>query len=391
MKRILIAALLALAVIPVSGQSAKDWNRIADGMSSALIDRFWGASFEGFQKRYYFNYGSDMSTMTTEHYWPQAHAMDVLVDAYMRTGNQKYSNMFPLWWDGMPRFNFGGRMNPRDPWWNVYVDDMEWHVLAQIRMFEATGKFQYISKARQMYDDWIWPTWGPEDEEPWFGGITWKSDVAKSKNACSNGPAALIAARLCRFYDKAGFNWGKTGEDYLNEAKKIYAWEKKVLFNSETGAVYDNINKEGRVQKRWIFTYNQGTFLGAAHELFLLTGEKQYLDDAVLAANYVIDVMTKDGVLSDAPQGDGGLFHGIFFRYFVKLANEPALDASVREKFGKYLTSLADTMYEEGLNHNTMLYGGRWRQAPADNEAVCLTAHLTGCMLAEAMCVLKND
>ena len=90
-------------------------------------------------------------------------------------------------------------MNPKDPWWNVFVDDMEWIVLAQIRMFESTGEKKYIEKARQVYDDWIWPTWGPEDEAPWFGGITWKTDVAKSKNACSNGPAALIAARLYSF------------------------------------------------------------------------------------------------------------------------------------------------------------------------------------------------
>lgn len=31
-------------------------------------------------------------------------------------------------------------MNPKDPWWNVFVDDMEWIVLAQIRMFESTGE-----------------------------------------------------------------------------------------------------------------------------------------------------------------------------------------------------------------------------------------------------------
>lgn len=240
-----------------------------------------------------------------------------------------------------------------------------------------------------MYDDWIWPTWGPEDEAPWYGGITWKTDVAKSKNACSNGPAALIAARLYRFFNQAKFKEGKAKEAYLNEAVKIYTWEKNTLFDRKTGAIYDNIDKKGRIQKNWIFTYNIGTFLGAAHELYLITGDKQYLDDAVLAASYVTDRMTRNGVLSDATSGDGGLFHGIFFRYFVKLINEDALEAAARKKFHDWFTNLATVMAEEGVNPNTMLYAGSWRKTPADNEPVGLTPHLTGCMLMEAMCVLK--
>lgn len=370
-------------------KDAAYWNKMADGMSQALVKKFWGASYEGYSDRYYFNYVSDLSDLTTAHYWPQAHAMDVVVDAYMRTGDRQYKDLFPLWWEGAPKFNFASKIDPKKAWWNVYVDDMEWMVLAQIRMFECTDNPMYITRARQIYDDWIWPTWGPEDEAPWYGGITWKTDEEKSKNACSNGPAALIAARLYRFYDKAGFKGGLKCEAYLNQAVKIYMWEKNVLFDRKTGAVYDNINQKGEIKRNWIFTYNIGTFLGAAHELYLITGDKQYLDDAILAANYAIGHLTQNGVLSDAPSGDGGLFHGIFFRYFVKLANEESLATDVRRKFHDYLTGLATVMAEEGVNPRTMLYAGRWRKAPADDETVGLTPHLTGCMLMEAMCVLK--
>ena len=390
MKRI-ITLLFAVALwLPASAQKdAAYWNKMADGMSQALITNFWGANFEGYPTRYYFNYGSNLSNMTTNHYWPQAHAMDVMVDAYMRTKDKQYKKIYPLWWQGAPEYNFAGKMNPKDAWWNVFVDDMEWIALAQIRMWESTGNTMYINKARQMYDDWIWTTWGPEDEAPWYGGITWKTDVGKSKNACSNGPAALIAARLHRFYDKAKFKGGKCKDAYLNEAIKIYTWEKNILFDRKTGAVYDNINRRGFIQKNWIFTYNIGTFLGAAHELYLATGDKQYLDDAVLAASYVINNMTHNGVLNDATEGDGGLFHGIFFRYFVKLINEESLDMATLKKFHDWFTNLATVMAEEGVNHNTMLYAGRWRKAPKDDEPVGLTPHLTGCMLMEAMCVLK--
>ena len=390
MKRIITLLFAVTLWLPASAQKdAAYWNKMADGMSQALITNFWGANFEGYPTRYYFNYGSNLSNMTTNHYWPQAHAMDVLVDAYMRTKDKQYKKIYPLWWQGAPEYNFAGKMNPKDAWWNVFVDDMEWIALAQIRMWESTDNTMYINKARQMYDDWIWTTWGPEDEAPWYGGITWKTDVGKSKNACSNGPAALIAARLHRFYDKAKFKGGKCKDAYLNEAIKIYTWEKNVLFDRKTGAVYDNINRRGFIQKNWIFTYNIGTFLGAAHELYLATGDKQYLDDAVLAASYVINNMTHNGVLNDATEGDGGLFHGIFFRYFVKLINEESLDMATRKRFHDWFTNLATVMAEEGVNHNTMLYAGRWRKAPKDDEPVGLTPHLTGCMLMEAMCVLK--
>lgn len=114
------------------------------------------------------------------------------------------------------------------------------------------------------------------------------------------------------------------------------------------------------------------------------------MDDAVLAASYVTDRMSSNGVLPDATSGDGGLFHGIFFRYFVKLINEETLDAGIRKKFHDWITDIATVMAEQGVNPNTMLYAGRWRKAPADNESVGLTPHLTGCMLMEAMCILKT-
>lgn len=394
MKKLVFAALLA-ALSCLTAHSSQlaaqsshpNWQQMADGMTNALIKRFWGAEFPGYKKRYYFNYGSDMSNMTTEHYWPQAHAMDVIVDAYMRTGDKQYLAMYPLWWKGAPKFNFAGRKE--DAWWNVFVDDMEWMVLTQIRMYESTSDKKYLKKAMQMYDDWIWTQWGPEDEAPWYGGITWKTDVEKSKNACSNGPAAIIAARLYNFYDEAGMKVKKPREQYLAEAKKIYHWLKNTLFQ-ESGAVADNMARNGEINRKWIFTYNQGTFLGAAHELYKITGDKQYLADAVKAADYVIEHMSGNrGVLGNATEGDGGLFHGIFFRYFVKLINDETLDTATRHKFHAYLTHLATVMAEHGVNKNTMLYGGRWWKAPADNAPVGLTPHVTGCMLMEAMCVLK--
>ncbi len=384
---ILTVAAAAMSVAaPAQGSGQKDFGRIAEGMSRALINHFWGASFQGYENRYYFNYGSDLSDLGTGNYWPEAHAIDVITDAYLRTGDRRYTDLYPLYWQGQPKHHHSN--NPKDPWWAEFVDDMEWHVIAMIRMYEATGNLTYMNKARQMYDDWIWTVWGPDDKAPWYGGITWKTDVKITKNACSNGPAAIIAAKLYKDYNYAGFKGGKSRDEYLNEAKRIYNWEREKLFDKETGAIYDNMGGDGNIN-RATYTYNSGTFIGAAEWLYDITGDKKYIDDAKLAADFVINRLSRNGgVPSDAPNGDGGLFHGIFFRYFAQLINSSGLDSATRQRYVDYLVKCATVMANEGINKRTMLYGGRWHQAPADDADVCLTAHLTGCMLMEAVCAV---
>ncbi len=370
-----------------AGAKGVNFERIAEGMSQSLIHHFWGASFPGHEQRYFFNYGSDLTDMTTENYWPEAHAIDVVTDAYLRSGDTHYRNLYPLWWDGMPRYH--DTKSHTDGWWAAYVDDMEWIALALVRMYETSGEKQYLEKARQLYDDWIWPTWGPDDETPWYGGITWNTEVKKTKNACSNAPAAILAAKLYINYPSEGYTHGKERDAYLKESKRIYEWLRNHLLDAETGCVYDNMNGQGKVN-RTCFSYNSGTTLGAADILYHITGEKAYLNDAVKVADYVLREMSGNGgVPKDDVHGDGALFHGIFFRYFAILAKNHDLDKATRKRYRAYLTHCATVLANEGLNHRTMLYGGRWHQAPTDDEPVCLNAHLTGCMLMEAVCTLR--
>lgn len=394
MKRLYVALLAFISLSPIHASqetlSFPEVTRWADGMAEALITNFWGASFKENPDRYFFNKMSRQADMGTGDYWPQAHAIDVITDAYLRTKDKKYYQMYDLWWQGMPRFNPCARQGRKkgDPWWNVYVDDMEWHCLALIRIYEATGETRYLNKARQIYSDWIWPQWGPEDEAPWYGGITWKTDVAKSKNACSNGPASIIAARLAQFASVDVSNdKNKSAAEYQNEAWKIYQWERKYLWDSETGAIFDNINQEGRIG-RFSLSYNQGTFIGAAVELFRLTKDHSLLDDAITTVRYTTGPMSQrnHGVLPDATGGDGGLFHGIFFRYLANLIVLPELDDSVRQELTDYLLNSASVLTRQGLNPQTMLYGGRWRQQQPASEPSALNPHVTGCTLLEAAC-----
>jgi len=340
--------------------STIDWNAAADSSSKSLVNSFWNISGS------YFN--TDNTSNTTFQYWPNGHALDVLVDAYTRSNDAFYKNYIDLWYDGVQAKN-GNTFR------NDYYDDMEWNALAMLRAYQATKDARYKDAALQVWE-WIKLGWNTNAG----GGITWKVGMEYSKNACSNGPACILAARLYQvFGDESNKEW----------AVKIYNWEKSTLFNSSTGAVYDNINSNTGVLSSWIFTYNQGTFIGSAVELFKILDDKSYLNDAVLAANYTTSTMVTNSLLKDEGNGDGGLFKGVFVRYFTELIQQNGLDATAKNRYLQFIKYNAETLWTQGTLKPAVLYGTYWGTKPGSTVGV--TEQLSGSMLIEAMALLKSN
>ena len=342
-----------------------DWNAAADSATDALLTRFWNPN------THYFVYDADVfENGTTPGYWPQAHAMDVVIDAYIRTSNAKYSEMFDQWYEGIKAVNPYQRNRG---YRNNYYDDSEWIALTMLRLYEVTKKAQYLNTATDLFE-WIKTGWNDQGG----GGIAWESIKHRfSKNACSNGPAAILAARLYRV---------TKNEDYLVWAKKIYAWEKEHLFNLATGAVYDHLNANTGELNTMTLSYNQGTFLGAAHELYRLTGEGEYLNDARKAAFYTITngtmIDTGNNVLRDEGNGDGGLFKGIFMRYFTQLILDKNLTDSYRKKFATFFNNNAETLWRKGVLKADLLFGTAWTTPTIGTTQ--LTSMVSGCTMIEA-------
>ena len=70
-------------------------------------------------------------------------------------------------------------------------------------------------------------------------------------------------------------------------------------------------------------TYNQATFIGSAVMLYKATGEKAYLDDAVLAADYVRNEMCDaDGLLPFKNGVEQGIYAAIFAQYIIRLIED---------------------------------------------------------------------
>lgn len=337
------------------------WNDAANKSSNALITSFWNNGGQ------YFN--TNNSGNTTFQYWPNAHGLDVLIDAYLRTNDNSYKSYFDKWYVGVKSKN-------GNSWKNEYYDDMEWNALALLRAYKATNDTKYKDASLEL---WGYIKEGWNDNAG--GGITWKKGMEYSKNACSNGPAAILAARLYQEFEN---------EDDKEWAFKIYNWQKSTLVNLNTGAVWDNINSNsGEIKKDWVFTYNQGTYIGAAVELHKITNEKSYLIDASLAADYTLSSLVENSVLKSEGTGDGGLFKGIFIRYFTQLIIQGKLDKPVRDRYLQFINFNAETLWINGTNTQGILFGPNWRMKPGSSTG--LTEQLSGCMLIESMAFLQKE
>jgi len=340
-----------------------NWPAIADSAQTSLNSSFYNSSGKYFNQN---NAGN-----TTFNYWPNAHALDALTDAYIRKNDNAILTRMNDLLDGMKAKN-------GNTYINHFYDDMEWMTLACLRAFEATGDARYKTVAQELWTD-IKGGW----DDIWGGGIHWNKDKArKYKNTPANAPAAIIAARMYQVTrDAADMEW----------AKKIYQWQKTTLVDPNSGLVWDGINQDGSgaVNKDWKFTYNQGVFIGAGVDLYKLTGEQSYLNDALRTANNALGGdFTKNNILKDEGGGDGGLFKGILVRYLLLLITDGDLSSTDKTKFSSFLQQNAETLWLQGTSRPQVLFSTNWTSVPA---AADLTTQLSGVMLMEAMVRLSDN
>ncbi|MCG2461676.1 hypothetical protein K8352_13020 [Flavobacteriaceae bacterium F89] len=340
------------------------WQTTADSIQASTYSTYLGS--EG-------TFVADNAGSTTFNYWPNAHVLHILVDGYLRTKEDSYVPKMKKLIQGIKSKN-GGTYS------NVFNDDMLWLGNSSVRAFEATEDPEYKEVAEYLWTDVL-----TSYSDVFGGGITWKKDTPKQKNAVSNGPAIVLAMRLYKLD-------GNT--EYLDRAKLLYEWEKNNLVDPVTGLVWDNISVDNGVvttNKDWIFTYNVGTWIGAGIRLFNATGDRVYLDDAVKSAKSMMTSpkLTTEGLLKDEGQGDGGLFKGILVRYFIELIQVDEISEEDRNSFIKFLKFNATTFYDQGLKRPEMLAGHNWKKS--QSGTVDLTTQLSGVMLIEAAAKLDKE
>ncbi len=117
---------------------AINWPAAADSSSGSLLLNFWNPAGK------YFNNTSNGDTKFG--YWPQAHALDVVIDAYTRTNDNKYRALMDDWMVGVKQQN-------GNTFLNEFYDDMEWNGLAMLRAYAATNDSKFKTGADQVWAD----------------------------------------------------------------------------------------------------------------------------------------------------------------------------------------------------------------------------------------------
>lgn len=293
------------------------------------------ASFAAYHKAFYFtNDDKGFYRATTDGgktwFWERAEQMEMVLDHYERTTNVAslviFSNVF------------NGFIADHGTNWsqNEFNDDIMWMVIACARAHQLTGNATFRDAAKLNFDmcyDRAWST-------NLGGGLWWKTSNS-SKNACVNGPGAIAAFLLYQIY-------GDT--NYLSKARAIYEWERIHLFDPHTGEVWDGVNYREEINPR-VYTYNLGTFIGAANFL-------GHTNDARLAADYAKNVLCKHGILPGYDQGgDGGGFNGICVRWLARFMRERRLE----NKYLDWLKRNADAAWKIRRKSDNLTWS-RWPQ-----------------------------
>jgi predicted alpha-1,6-mannanase (GH76 family) len=300
------------------------------------------------------------------YYWWQAHAIDVVIDAYLRTEKQTDAGQILALMQGAAAYNNGTLHHN-------YYDDMEWMALALLRAYDATQRQEYLMKVQELWLD-IQTAWNTN----MGGGMAWKKDQLDYKNTPANAPAAILAARLFHKFGK---------EEDLQWALKIYQWNLANLVDPETGFVWDGLNRQGDglIDYDWEFTYCQGVFIGAGIELFRCTGKENFLADAKRTALATLGklVHPETGMLPDEGIDDTGLFKGILIRYLVLLLELcPDLKA-----YAELIRHNAEVLWTQGMDLHGR-FSASWTAQP--EPATQLSVQLSGLMLLEAAASLES-
>jgi len=218
---------------------------------------------------------------------------------------------------------------------NVY-DDQMWIARELIRAYNVTDNREYLERAVYLTDYVLegWDCWHDENGKE-YGGITWGPGY-NSKHACSNAPIIQPLVWLSdiykelensnlltdeekayRFYDRdennkvyvVKDNATPRSERYLQFAAKVYNWQKEHLYNPDKKVFWDMMGADNTIKVQGgyrqhvdcggavgsFFSYNTGTMIAGAAELYRTTGDATLLADL---KNYIAGSIKQFGVES---------------------------------------------------------------------------------------------
>ncbi len=304
MMKTLALASTALAALALVSPASGNYKQKAEEQTDYIQKNFYVPS----AKRYRPSFPVNPKELPYDFMWGNGVQFSALVGA-ARHNPAKYKPLLydfreglQTYWDPIapiPGFNAycsgpGGN--------DKYYDDNQWLVLGFAEAYEITRDPMFLKDAQntQRFSLSGW-------DSKLGGGIYWKVDH-KSKNTCSNGPAAASAMRL--------FQVAKQ-EDQVEWALKIRDWVDSRLLDKD-GLYWDNIDLQGKIEKtKW--SYNTALMIYTKVLLYQLRGDKTALTEARRHADAGLAAWTDTATGSLQKTEDAPRFTHLFCESLLRL------------------------------------------------------------------------
>lgn len=138
-------------------------------------------AMQNFLDRFYVvDEDNDRGEIVGEFFWTRAEMFEIAVDAYEKTGEEKYKDLMAQMYRGFVK-SYGEDWSDND-----FNDDIMWMTIGCARAYELTGETFYKEQAEHHFKLVFDRAWNDD----LGGGLLWKTDQT-CKNACINGPAAI--------------------------------------------------------------------------------------------------------------------------------------------------------------------------------------------------------
>jgi hypothetical protein len=233
----------------------------------------------------------------------------------------------------LPSFN--GNVVP--PGGVSYYDDNEWVGIELARIYELRHEAPLLEKAEQIMA-FVMAGWQANPKLACPGGVPFSDSPSNTdRNTVTDGPAAELGVQLYRL----------TGDGaYLQFAQMAYEWVRRCLVQPNNLYV-DHIRQHGALGQA-LWSYNQGSMIGAGVLLYQATGNGAYLYQARQTAKTALSYFTIERLLSENP-----FFPAVYFRnlmYLDSVTHDPP-GARLAQSYVNY------TWVNRRLNSGLFVFG----------------------------------
>jgi hypothetical protein len=192
---------------------------------------------------------------------------------------------------------------PTGPGGAKFYDDNDWVGIELARIYELTGESSALGAAEGIMA-FEMAGWSSNSALACPGGIPFSNTPENTeRNTVTTGPSAELGVQLYRITKDAA---------YLQFAETAYEWVRNCLLQP-SGLYADHIGPTGVVEQM-LWSYNQGSMIGAGTLLYQATGDSAYLYQARQTATAALAYFTPERLSTEIP-----FFAAVYFRNLLYL------------------------------------------------------------------------